>query len=143
MRKDKRIFCISIKIDDMYFICCLPVCPPLISDEDIHQSSNSISEHNRTPYLKRFGRYFNKKDFDEEFDIVSLTDVSFSRRKIFNINIYFRIRMKNSLIKSQNYDKVPQVMLMDHRAREECYQELQILIIILIQIRKLMESMLH
>ncbi len=101
-RYSKRIILILIiKIDDMNFVCC----PELLSDGSIdssnvdhHQRSKFIFEQELTSYVKRFGRHFSfssyQKDFDEEFDEISLSDnqdVSFSSIEIITFivkNIY-------------------------------------------------------
>jgi hypothetical protein len=55
------------------------------SNVDNHRRSKFIFEQELTSYVKRFGRHLNfssyEKDFDEEFDEISLSDnqdVSFS-----------------------------------------------------------------
>jgi hypothetical protein len=98
----------------MNFICCLPNCPPLISniniyssDDNLHRHSNILFEQTITSYAKEFTRRFSfsyyRKDFSIEFDRISLgdiQDVSFYLIKIdFIIIRFFRILKDDSLIK--------------------------------------------
>lgn len=67
----------------MHYVCC----PGFLSggcvassDEDIHRPSNFTFEQDLTSYVRRFGRYFRfssyPKDFNEEFDEISLSEIA-------------------------------------------------------------------
>jgi hypothetical protein len=62
----------------MNILCCLPIRPWLLSDEDIHQRSNFITEQKLRSYTKRSDRYssfsYYEKHLDEDFDQIFLTD---------------------------------------------------------------------
>jgi hypothetical protein len=97
----------------MNFICCLPNCPPLLSniyiyssDDNLHRHSNFLFEQKLSSYAKRFSPRFSfsyhRKDFSQEFDkfsLVDVHDVSFVEESIYYITIYFRILKEDSLIK--------------------------------------------
>ena len=105
----------------MDFICCVPTCPPLLSngfiyssdDNLYYQRSNLIFEKKLSSYAEQFSRRFSlsyyQKSFDEEFESISSIDnqdVSFSLNRIFLMNLfsyklfaYFRLLMENLLIK--------------------------------------------
>ncbi len=92
----------------MHFIyglpVCSPLCPPLSndkyvssSDENLHHQSNFVNNQKVNTYAKQIGRHFifsssskknfyDKKDIDEEFDQISLSDnysVSLIQQKLF------------------------------------------------------------
>ncbi len=46
----------------MNFLCCLPNCPLLLSDDDSHQGSNLIFEQKLSSYIERFGFSYYKTD---------------------------------------------------------------------------------
>ncbi|CAF4015913.1 unnamed protein product [Rotaria sp. Silwood2] len=65
------------------------MCPPLFSNVDVYSSDkntyqepNFMLQYKLNSYVKRFDRYFHfsydeknhQKDFDEEFDLISLSD---------------------------------------------------------------------
>ncbi|CAF2166572.1 unnamed protein product [Rotaria magnacalcarata] len=74
----------------MHHICCISVCPSLLSDvdiysshENIYQSPNFMFQQKLSSYMKQFNRYFtfshdeksNEKNFhDDLFEIISLPD---------------------------------------------------------------------
>ncbi|CAF4845052.1 unnamed protein product, partial [Rotaria sp. Silwood1] len=73
----------------MYYICCIPICPSFLSnvdvyssDKNIYQKPNFMLQEKFHLYVSRFDRYFHfsdneknyNKDFDEEFDLISLSD---------------------------------------------------------------------
>jgi hypothetical protein len=87
----------EIKLDEkMHFIygipVCLPICPPLSSDdlissdeENLHDRRNFLNNQKMSTYAKQFGRHLvfsssrkenfsDEKDIDEEFDQISLSD---------------------------------------------------------------------
>lgn len=92
----------------MYYIhglpICPPICPPLVheelisaSDESLHHQSNILMNQKLSTYAKQIGRHFvfpftrkenlnNDTDTDEEFDQISLPDnysVSVLENKIY------------------------------------------------------------
>ncbi len=101
-RYSTRITLILImKINDMTCVCCSELLSNGSIDSsnaDNHRRSKFIFEQELTSYVKRFGRHWNfssyEKDFDEEFDEISLSDnqdVSFSSIEMIRLivkNIY-------------------------------------------------------
>jgi hypothetical protein len=89
----------------MNFICCLPNCPPLLSnvyihssDDDLHRRSNILFEQKLTSYAKEFTRRFSfsyhQKKNSVDFDDISLGDIqdvsfSFMKKIYLSIFIYF------------------------------------------------------
>ena len=69
------------KVDQMNFICCLPNCPPLLSNINIYSSDDNLHRNSNllTSYAKEFTRGFSfsyrRKDFSIEFDRISLGDI--------------------------------------------------------------------
>ncbi|CAF1048831.1 unnamed protein product [Rotaria sordida] len=95
----------------MYYICCIPVCPPLLSNVDAYSSDNNIYQkrnftfqEKKNSYTKQFDRHlcfsYNKKnhmkDFDEEFDLISLSDNVDNSHEKFSDQV-LRLRQNSTL----------------------------------------------